>query len=337
MDAITLKEEILNRELIPDILSELGCHHIQDRGDYYSCGNADGDNPRAIVVYKNEYIGCTNYTRQITKNGRSADIFDLIAFVRDCSFPEAMKFVCEIAGLDFYSDKNEEVPESLQILRMLKDMSIGDEDEEDVPVKPISEKILSYYLPYPNKMWEDEGISLEVQQEVGVGYCPQSNRITIPIRTPLGDLCGIKGRLMGEPDEYNPKYLYLQNVAKSQLLFGLYENREYIKNSNQLFLVEAEKSVLKCMSNGVRNCVALGGKSISRTQAELIIRTGCTPIIALDQGIEKDEIYDVASIFPDNIPVYYIYDTDNILAEKEAPCDDFAKFRQLIKNNIYAI
>ena len=230
MDIRDLKEEILNRELLTDILSELGCHHIQDRGDYYTCGNHDGDNPRSIVVYKNEYISCTNYTRQITKNGRAADIFDLIVHVRDCSFAEAMKWVCELAGISYYGER-EDLPESLQILRMLKEMSVGDGDEDSSSVKPISENILSYYLPYGNCLFERSNISLEVQKEFGVGYDPQTNRITIPIRTPLGDLCGVKGRLFGEPDEYNPKYLYIEPTVKSQLLYGLYENKEYIKNN----------------------------------------------------------------------------------------------------------
>ena len=69
MDIRDLKEEILNRELISDILTEIGCHHIRDKGDYIQAGNKDGDNPNSIVVYKNEYISCLNYTRQITKNG----------------------------------------------------------------------------------------------------------------------------------------------------------------------------------------------------------------------------------------------------------------------------
>ena len=58
-------------------------------------------------------------------------------------------------------------------------------------------------------------------------------------------------------------------------------------------------------------------------------------MIALDKGIELDEINTVASIFPDNIPVYYIYDVDNILDDKESPCDNFEKFQYLIKNNMY--
>ena len=334
MDIRDLKEEILNRDLLTDILSALGCHHIRDKGDYIQAGNKDGDNPNSIVVYKNEYIGCINYTRQITKNGRSADIFDLISFVQDCSFSEAMRWTCNIAGLDYYGER-EDIPESLQILQMLKDMNSGSDNEDGTAVTPISEDILSYYLPYPNKMFEDDGISLEVQKEFGIGYDPQSNRITIPIRSPIGDLCGIKGRLFGEPDDYNPKYLYIEPVVKSKILYGLFENQQYINRSDHIFIFESEKSVLQCASNGIYNCVALGGKSLSKTQMELIVRTGCTPIIALDKGIDLEEIKDVASMFPFNIPVYYIFDSDNILLDKQSPSDDMNKFKILIKHNMY--
>lgn len=334
MDIRDLKEEILNRDLLTDILSALGCHHIRDKGDYIQAGNKDGDNPNSIVVYKNEYIGCINYTRQITKNGRSADIFDLISFVQDCSFAEAMRWACNIAGLDYYGER-EDIPESLQILQMLKEMNSGSDNEDNAIVTPISEDILSYYFPYPNKMFEDDGISLEIQKEFGIGYDPQSNRITIPIRSPVGDLCGIKGRLFDEPDEYNPKYLYLEPVVKSKMLYGLYENQKYIKLKDHVFVFEAEKSVLQCASNGIRNCVALGGKSLSKTQMELIVRTGCTPIIALDKGIELDEIKDLASMFPIGVQVHYMFDADNILLDKQSPSDDMNKFKILIKHNMY--
>ena len=336
MDIRELKEEILNRELIPDILDGIGCHHITDRGNFFSCGNSDGDNPRAIVVYKNEYIGCTNYTRQITKNGRSADIFDLIAYSEDCSFAEAMKFVCNLAGLDFYGE-SQELPESLQILKLLKSMSVGEDDEDDSPVKPISEKILSYYLPYGNKMWENEGISLSTQQDFSIMYDPASNYIAIPIYDSVGSLVGVKGRYFGESDEWHSRFIYLEKCNKSKILYGLWENREYIKNSNTLIIVESEKSVLKLAELGYRNVVATGGKTISKYQIELITRTGCTPILALDKDVDEDELKDISSMFMDGITVYAVIDKDNILDEKESPPDNPQKWQHLIKNNIYKI
>lgn len=336
MDIRDLKEEILNRELISDILTEIGCHHIRDKGDYVQAGNRDGDNPNSIVIYKNEYISCINYTRQITKNGRTADIFDLIAYAEDCSFAEAMKFVCELAGIDYYGER-EDLPESLQILRMLKDMSINDEDEDNSPVKPISEKILSYYLPYGNKMFEDDNISLEVQKEFGVGYCPQSNYITIPIRDSLGALCGVKGRYFGEPDESHTKYTYLEKCNKSKILYGYWQNKEYIKQNKYIYVLESEKAVQQLATIGVRSCVSTGGKTISKYQIEEIIRTGCTPIFAYDQDVQEDELQEIAEMFMDGITVYAIVDKENILDEKESPSDNPEKWFHLVKNNIYKI
>lgn len=335
MDVRDLKEEIINRELLSDILSELGCHHIQDRGDYFTCGNRDGDNPRSIVVYKNEYISCTNYTRQITKNGRAADIFDLIAYIRDCSFAEAMKFVCELTGIDYYGER-EDLPESLQILRMLKDMSV-DYDEDNSCIKPISEKILSYYLPYPNSMFKDDGISFYVQKEFEIGYCPYTNYITIPIRDSLGNLVGVKGRYLGEPDEFHTRYIYLEKCNKSKILYGYWQNMEHIKSNKFIYIVESEKAVQQCVTMGVRSCVSTGGKTISKCQVEEIIRTGCTPIFAFDQDVQEQELDEIASMFMDGISVYAIIDREGILNEKESPSDDPEKWSHLVKNNIYKI
>lgn len=336
MDIRDLKEEILNRELISDILSEIGCHHIQDRGEYYTCGNKDGDNPRSIVVYKNEYIGCTNYTRQMTKNGRAADIFDLVAYAEDCSFAEAMKFVCNLAGIDFYGEPAD-IPESLQIIKLLKAMNIGDDGEDDSPVKPISEQILSYYLPYGNKMFEEDNISLEVQQEFEMGFDPASGYITIPIRDSLGTLCGVKGRYFGDPDERHTKYTYLEKCNKSKILYGHWQNREYIKDSKTVYILESEKAVQQLATMGYRNAISTGGKTISKSQIELITRTGCTPILALDKDVQEDELQEIASMFMDGVTVYAIIDKDGILDEKESPSDNPIKWSQLIKNNIYKI
>ena len=336
MDIRDLKDEILNRELISDILSEIGCHHIQDRGEYYTCGNSDGDNPRSVVVYKNEYISCTNYTRQITKNGRAADIFDLIAYNQDCSFAEAMKFVCNLAGIDFYGE-DREIPESLQIIKLLKQMSTGDDNEDDSPVKPISEKVLSYYLPYGNKMFEDDNISLEVQQEFEVGFDASSGYITIPIRDSLGTLCGCKGRYFGAPDEKHTKYTYLEKCNKSKILYGYWQNRDYIKNSQHVFVLESEKAVQQLATMGHRNAVSTGGKTISRHQIDLITRTGCIPILALDKDVQEDELKEIANMFMDGITVYAIIDRDNILNEKESPSDCPKKWAHLVKNNVYKI
>lgn len=331
-----LKEFILNNDYTEQILSELGCHHIINKGDYIVCGNRDGDNKQAITVYLNENLTCINYTRQLSKDKRTHDIFDLICFVEDLSFPESLKWTCDLLGIDYYKEP-EEVPESLQILKMLKDMSSESEEDDNTPLKPISEEILTYYMQYPNKMFEDDNIPLSIQEEFELGYDPLTNYLTIPIRDVLGVLVGVKGRWFGDPSEVNNKYLYLEKTNKSRLIYGYFQNKDYIKNSTKLFIVESEKSVMQLAGIGYRNAVSTCGKTISKTQVELITRTGCIPIFAFDKDVEQKELESIADMFIDGVPVYAIIDKDNILSEKESPSDDPNKWMKLVTNNIYQI
>lgn len=331
-----LKEYILNNDLVVDVLTALGCGHIRNKGEYISASNPDGDNAQAIVTYLNENLTCINYTRTLSKTKRATDIFDLVAYFEQCTFPEAMKWVCDAVGLDYYEEP-EELPESLQIIKMLQGMSSNSNEEEEKPLKPISEKILSYYLPYSNKMFEDDGISLEVQQEFEVGIDLQSNYITIPVRDSLGALCGVKGRYFGVPDEFHPRYTYIERCNKSRILYGYWQNRQHIKNNKYLFIVESEKAVQQLASMDIRNVVSTSGSKISKYQVELIIRTGCTPIFAYDKDVNEEELKDIANMFMDGISVYAIIDEENILNEKESPSDDAEKWKHLVNNNVYKI
>lgn len=336
LQAQELKEYILDNDYIEQILDDLGCKHIRHRGEYISASNPDGNNTQAVIVYLNENLTCLNYTRQIAKNKRTTDIFDLVSFYQDCSFPEALKYVHGLLGLDYYAER-EELCESLQILRMLKDMSLNEDDADDTPIKPISERILSYYLPYSNKMFTEDNISLEIQQEFEIGFDAQSGYVTIPIRDSLGALCGVKGRYFGEPDERHTKYTYLEKCNKGRILYGHWYNREYIKNSKNIFIFESEKAVQQLATMGHRNAVSTGGKTISKYQVELITRTGCTPIFAYDKDVEADELKEIAAMFMDGITVYAIIDKENVLDEKESPSDNPEKWAYLVKNHIYKI
>ena len=76
---------------------------------------------------------------------------------------------------------------------------------------------------------------------------------------------------------------------------------------------------------------------MSQYQIDMIVRLGVDIILAMDKDVKKDEIEQIANRFPDGVPIYYIYDEDEILEEKESPSDNPQKWSQLIKNNIYRI
>ena len=335
---MSLKEHILNEDLSEQVLEAIGCHSIVKHGnDYIKCGNKDGDNKSAITLYLNENLTVVNYTRTLSKTKRATDLIDLVMFNEGLSFPEALKFVCNIVGLDFYHNTLEDIPESLQLIKMLQGMLSNSDADDSQPLKPINNKILSYYINAGNKLWEDEGISLTTQSEFNVMYDHSTNYIAIPVYDEIGSLVGIKGRYFGAPDDYHPKYIALNKYSKGRVLYGYWQNRAFIKNSRFVYVVESEKSILKLAEMGVRNVVSTGGKTLTRYQVEMIVRTGCTPIIAFDKDVEEEELNGIAEMFIDGIDVYAIIDKDNLLEEKESPMDRQEAWEILSKDNVYKI
>lgn len=340
MDTKELKNYIFENNYVEQILESVGCHHIKyhSTGAYWTAGNPDGDNRGAIILYNNESLICLNKTRQMIRGNRQTDIIDLVCFIKNLTFPEGLKELCSEIGISYYHDFEEDIPDSFKILKMLEEMDSNITEEKERPLKPISESILSYYKPYVNDLFYEDYIDYETQREFEIGFDEETNRYTIPIRSELGDLVGVKARYFDRkvPDGMN-KYIYLEPCAKSKVVYGLYKTLPYIKRAGRVFVAESEKAVLQLWSYGYRNCAATGGKSMSNQQIDMLVRTGSTIILCLDKDVKKNEIMEITERFPDNIPLYYIFDEDNILSEKESPSDNPQKWEQLVKNNIYKL
>lgn len=339
MDVVQLKSYILEESRVDEILQSIGCHHIHYHSSgYWTCANKDGDNKQAIVVWNNEYLPCVNYTRQMVSNGRKTDIIDLVCFANDLTFPEALKYICNLLGIEYYHDFNLDIPESLQITDLILKMNQNSTYDIDKPLKPISINILSYYKNRVNNLFLNDNISYSTQQDFQIGYDDSTNRITIPIFSEIGDLVGVKGRLLKEqlsPDDM--KYIYLEPCQRSKVIYGLNKTMPYIKRAGRIYVPEAEKGVLQLWDYGDRNAGATGGKELSSQQIELLTRLGVDIVFVQDKDVKQKEIEELASHFIDQIPIYYIYDNDNILNEKESPTDNPEKWKYLKENNIYRI
>lgn len=340
MDIEILKEHILENNFIPTILEELGCHHIRKKDGYFQCANPDGDNTTAVCVYENTSLTTINYTRDIS-NGKNihTDLISLVEFYKNETFPYAVKWICDVLDIDYYSNLDEDLPKSLQLTKMLVEMqSVDTESETEKPLKPISEKILSYFKPYVNDMFNEDGVSYETQAEFEIGYDEFTNRITIPIRDDLGNLVGVKARYFyRQVPEDEQKFMYIEKCARSQILYGLYKTINFIQRSQRVFVTEAEKGVQQLYDKGYFEAVATGGSKISKSQIDKLTRL-CVPIIfVFDKDITKEELDDIASRFIDGTEVYALIDTIGILSEKESPTDNISKFEQLLDKCMYRL
>jgi DNA primase len=335
-----LKKYIYDNSYVEQILENIGCHNIRyhSSGGYWTAANKDGNNKQAIVIRNNEYLPCNNYTRQMVKSARKTDIIDLVCYTSCLMFPEALKKICNDIGVSYYQDFDEDIPESFKILKMIEDMDSNIIEEKEYPLKPISESILTYYKKYVNDLFYNDHIDYQTQKEFEIGYDEETNRITIPIRSEIGDLVGVKGRLFKTIlDENDVKYLYIEPCNKSKILYGIYKTIKYVKNNNCIYVLEAEKSVLQLWNYGYKNAASTGGKQVSQYQIEMLVRLESDIIFCFDKDVTKKEIAELANRFPDGIPLFYMFDEDNILNEKESPSDNPIKWEHMVNKNIYKL
>lgn len=339
MDVVQLKEYIVENNYVENILDGLGCHHIKYHSSgYWTCANKDGDNKNAIVIKNNDFLGCTNYTRQMISGSRTTDLIDLVCFNENLSFPDGLKYVCNLLGMDYYHNFDDDVPESLLITKMIMDMSESIDTTYDMPLKPISKNILSYYKNRVNDLFAKDNIDYKTQQEFMIGYDEYTNRITIPIFSEINDLVGVKGRLFKENlEEDDLKYLYLEPCARARILYGLNKTMAFIKKTGKVYVTEAEKGTMQLWAYGYRNSVATGGKKLSNSQIEMLTRLGVDIVFAFDKDVTTKELEELSERFLDNVPIYYILDSDNILLEKESPTDSPEKWSILVKKFMYRL
>ncbi|PLR99518.1 toprim domain-containing protein [Bacillus sp. T33-2] len=337
MDAQELKERIIMEEKIDHVLEQLGMHSIKEHDEYFSCGMPDGSRKNSTIIYKDSlYVDA--HTRNIKDKYGISDIISLVTFIKGTYFSESIKWICDICSFDYYQQDNIHSGALQWINSMWKIHKEGSSDDDE-KVEPIDENILKYFGRYGNPLFFKDGINYETQWEFGLGFDLKYHMITIPIRDEIGTLCGIKGRLYKEKiDEGESKYFYIQPCAKSSILYGLDKTKNFIKQKNEVIVVESEKAVLQLWSLGIKNAVAISGHKLSKSQVKKLTHLNVPIVIAYDEGceigkdgnIDKSFYRDEFSKFLEQQTVYCIYDkTKKILNKKESPSDDPEKWQIL--------
>jgi DNA primase len=118
----------------------------------------------------------------------------------------------------------------------------------------------------------ERGLTPETVAEFGAGFCAKgmmAGRIAIPIQNESGAVVAYAGRLIGEPNDDNPKYKLPPGFRKSLELFNI---DRAIKEpaENPLVIVEGFFDCMKLHQAGHRKVVALMGSTLSAPQEEII-------------------------------------------------------------------
>lgn len=155
-------------------------------------------------------------------------------------------------------------------------------------IKTYPEDILKQYAPIGNKLWLDDGVSLETQRKFNICFDIESNSIVIPWYNQFGEIIAIKNRINGIPEDGMSKYYYSLGGLVSSSLYGFSENYIHLQNT-EILIGESEKQVLQLATKGYRNAVSLGSNSLSEQQAKLLLSLNPTKLIwLLDEGLPKE-------------------------------------------------
>lgn len=345
MDIKNLKDYIYqNPKKIEELLDAIGCHHIKlNRGsgdDYYTYANPDGDNRSANTTYVSPSLLTISYTRDICTDKNSCDLIDYIRFYRSGeNFFQTLKWISDKVGLDYYHNFDSDMPESLKILKVLEELFKKENSkEDDTPIKPISEKVLTYYRNTLSEMFYEDGIDWKTQREFEIGYDDFSSRFTLPIRDEMGVLVGVKARYFyREVPENELKYFYLEPCPRGKILYGYYKTYPYIQQSDKVYVVESEKGCQQFWAYGIKNVVSTGGTKLAQTQIDKLSRLGKKIVLVFDKDFTEEKIQNLREKFLEQIEFYAVIDKENILGEKESPSDNKEKLIRLLEKNVYKI
>lgn len=327
-----VKSQLLdNPEQIQRILETFEFDKIQIRRNEIRCAFEYGANPTAVVIrlQNNPDLFVMDY-----RNNVSYDLITYLVKTKKVAFKDVINVIKQETGIEsLYSFKRK--------VGLFGDIYNNIARSNNIEIQTYPEDILKKYENAPNLRWLRDGICIDTQRKWCVGYDVESQRITLPIRTPTGEIMAIKGRANFELSEFEPKYLYLEQGPMSQTLFGFSENYDALYESD-ILVFESEKSVLLLDSWGYNNAVALGSNSLSTTQAKLLMSLNPKSItFMLDNNLPLENTkrnVEVLQTFCKmrTLDIKFWNWTYNLdLDEKAAPCDGSKEdFIYILENEI---
>jgi len=167
-----------------------------------------------------------------------------------------------------------------------------------------SEAEKNFYLGYASEGWEEltkklskSKAPMAVAEKLGLIQRSKKEkptfdhfdlfrgRVVFPILNSKGKVAGFGGRLIHQEGQQGPKYLNSPDseiFQKSKLLYGLYQAKKYIREQDEVILVEGFFDVLSLVAAGVNNVVATCGTQLSVDHLKILSRFGKKVTIIFD-------------------------------------------------------
>ena len=336
MSITELKKELCkNPDNVRKLLEYYKFYGIHATTKEIRCARDKESNKTSIRIILNDNLFAEDFAKAV-----KGDLFSIICSCRNLKLYDVLNTTKSMLNIECgeigvsYNKK--------QVFGGLFDKLKKRNNDESI-CETYGEEILETYNNGYNVRFLRDGISLQTQKKFNVGYCNETNRITVPWRDFEGNIVGIMGRYNGTSDTL-PKWFPVIAFHKSMVLFGYSENYIHLLNNDVIYVGESEKFVLQLDTMGYNNAVALGKNSVSSHQMKAILRTLPKKIVmCYDEGLDLNiiinqciKIKESAKLF--NIEVGYVYDENNEILKqgsKDSPSDlGKENFERLVNNHV---
>ena len=252
--------------------------------------------------------------------GKGGNVFTFLQTYRGMSFPEAVEFLADRAGIEIektevqkrqnpeqFAKAKDEKKSFLKVNRLaadyysfvLKKLPTGHSHGGYIQRRKIDSEIIEkFQLGISPEKWQGltevlqkrsipltaaEKLGLVKKKKQGEGYFDLfRDRLMFPILSPAGEVLGFGGRTFGDD---HPKYLNSPETPvfnKGRTFYGLHETAKFIRTEDEVVLVEGYMDLIALYAAGVKNVVAVLGTALTENHAKLLKRYTKNVLVLFD-------------------------------------------------------
>lgn len=236
--------------------------------------------------------------------GKGGDSIDFVMEVEKLNYLEALKYLAKKYGIEVKEEelsddelKEQSERESLYIvLNYAKDYFVKCLDTQEgksiglsyYKEREISDEIMQKFeLGYTLDKWDglltsakEAGHNIALLEKAGLvipkderHYDRFRGRVVFPVHNVSGRVVAFGARALKKDDK--PKYINSPETPvyhKSQVLYGLFQGKQAIRQQENCYLVEGYTDVTRLHQIGIENVVASSGTSLTVEQVQLVGR-----------------------------------------------------------------
>ncbi|MBQ2350269.1 MAG: DNA primase [Cytophagales bacterium] len=301
-------DEIKERVAIEDVVKDYVPLKKSGHNFVCCCPFHKERTPSFFVFPKNNFFKCFGC-------GEAGDAITFIKKIENLDFSEALRLLGNKYGvkieeniehLDAEYKKKEEAIILLEDVKkyFCENLMKDDEVQNYLRERNINDDVINIFsLGY--SLEDKQGLSndlknkkrdLKIAHSVGMLSCNEyknifydkfRHRLMIPLKDHNGKTVGFAGRLI-DSSSSEAKYINSHEsfiYHKSNLLFGLYECKQFIRDGQNCYLVEGYFDVISLYQSGVKSAVASCGTSLTDRQCVLLRRFTDTVTVFYDSDV----------------------------------------------------